>query len=669
MTKNNSILIRDQLPDFVLEDHPRFTSFLEAYYEFLDTNYQDNDYINDIDISLTKFENDFYNSFIPYIPRNVKINKEFIFKNILPLFLSKGSEKSFKYFFRLLFDKDIEIHYPGRNILKVSDGRWVVENILRIISTVYSEYTSDGSQVIYHLPDSYQVDDILVYVNSTISTDYLVYPEYKKIIFNNPPSADSIIKIYYQNFSPILLNNRKITGNNSGASAIIEKSGTRRTVDTIYFELLINNKTLSGNFINGELLSTDVIINDNIIPIVAESFANVDTITIINPGTSYNIGDPVLIRGDASRTATAIIDDVTSGMIEDLSIIQGGAGFSINENIFAEGYTTDFFKAQIASVNDSGLSSSNTIIYNTDLISTLESTLISASDYNLNANVTNVNSIISAALNTTIIDHLGGITSIGIDNSYISSQYSPIIYIEETILYGNTSIKDLGAIGEVYVANSGYGYEVGDILTFRDIINFTGTGANAYVSDVSNTGGIEYIRFYDGGIGYSYESLPNITITSANGYGANIIVTSLMGSGELITPVSSNTPYGMIKSIKVLDGGIGYSQVPGVDLTGYGDGTATAESVIMNSYIQLDGKWTTSDGLLSTEGIVLQGRDYYIDYSYIIKIEEEFKKFKDILKKTIHPAGTVAYSRYLLESEIINPVTVNIESSVTIIGS
>jgi hypothetical protein len=34
---NTSILVNSQVPEFVREEHPLFITFLEAYYEFLET--------------------------------------------------------------------------------------------------------------------------------------------------------------------------------------------------------------------------------------------------------------------------------------------------------------------------------------------------------------------------------------------------------------------------------------------------------------------------------------------------------------------------------------------------------------------------------------------------------------------------------------------------------
>lgn len=666
MTKNTKILIQDQLPDFVIEDHPRFVSFLEAYYEFLgDTDLSN---IGDIDYSLESFEDNFFNSFLPYIKRDTKINKEYIFKNILPLFLSKGSEKSFKYFFRVLFDKDAEISYPGQNILRASSGHWTIENILRLNDTLYSEYYLTEDTDTIFLPDVYYSGELHVYINNIeVESGFSIYPELLKIVFDTPVAPSNTIKITYDRFDITLLNSRKATGLITGTTAIIETSGIRKSSNISFFELLINTNNLSGTFQNGELVSFTVIKNDHIIPIIAETFSNIDTITITNPGTSYNIGDPVIIRGESNRSASAVINDVTSGMIENIYIINGGAGFAVNDLIYVQDYTPDFFTAHIAAVNDSGLSSCNNIVYNTDVISLYSNTLINSANYAFSNTVSNSSNTLASVLHNSIIDHLGGITLTTIDISYISSQLSHNLYVNNHVLYNTTTIKDLGVIGEIHIANSGSGYSVGDKLIFNDNVSFSGHGANAYVSDISNTGGIEYIRFNSGGLGYKPESLPTITINTANGIGANVIVSNLMGYGYALSPMTSNTPYGTIKSIKVLDSGIGYKQVPIIDLSGYGDGTAKAEAVIRDSYINLDGKWTTSDGLLSTRDIVLQGRDYYIDYSYVIKVEEEFSKFKDILKKTIHPIGTVMYSNYTMKGNINIPTSIKISSSITIV--
>ena len=110
-----SLLVNRQVPEFVREEHPVFVSFLEAYYEFLETKQgtQYNDLtkrakdirnISDVDDSIEEFEEAFFNMYASLVPRDVSVDKATLIKNVLPLYPSKGSEKSFKLLFRMLFE-------------------------------------------------------------------------------------------------------------------------------------------------------------------------------------------------------------------------------------------------------------------------------------------------------------------------------------------------------------------------------------------------------------------------------------------------------------------------------------------------------------------------------------------------------------------------------------
>jgi len=50
--------------------------------------------------------------------------KPFLIKHLKEFYLSRGSEASFKFLFRALFNKEAELYYPSQQILRVSDGRW-----------------------------------------------------------------------------------------------------------------------------------------------------------------------------------------------------------------------------------------------------------------------------------------------------------------------------------------------------------------------------------------------------------------------------------------------------------------------------------------------------------------------------------------------------------------
>jgi len=69
-----SLLVAQQVPEYVSDEYPLFVSFLEAYYEFMETaqGTQKNNvlslgknmrYISDVDVSIGAFEKSFFNNF------------------------------------------------------------------------------------------------------------------------------------------------------------------------------------------------------------------------------------------------------------------------------------------------------------------------------------------------------------------------------------------------------------------------------------------------------------------------------------------------------------------------------------------------------------------------------------------------------------------------------
>ena len=117
-----SLLINRQVPEFVREEYPLFIQFLEAYYEFLETEQgtQNNDlttkakdlrFISDVDESIDEFQQYFLDNFASLVPQDALVDKSFLVKNVLPLYLSRGSQKSFEFLFRLLTVKKLNLHF------------------------------------------------------------------------------------------------------------------------------------------------------------------------------------------------------------------------------------------------------------------------------------------------------------------------------------------------------------------------------------------------------------------------------------------------------------------------------------------------------------------------------------------------------------------------------
>jgi hypothetical protein len=701
-TLKTSLLVNKQIPEFIREDNPKFVHFLEAYYEFLETQQgtQKNDliskakdlrYIQDVDYSLEAFEEHFFNVFLSKLPRDVEVNKALLIKNIMPLYLAKGSESSFKLLFRLLFDEEVELECPKNNILIASSGNWTVNNILQVRREVYTKYVGDGETTVFKLSQQASSDEISVYVDGEIVSDYSVYGQYYEIKFDSAPAENSVIEVLYDEFDETTLVNRKVTGVRSGATALVERAELKSVAGNFYIQIYISPKTLVGSFLDGESISSEIIVDETFIDVSMQTTSGVSKITVIDGGSSYNVGDPVLVRGIAVRDASAIVDDVASGLIEDVRLVDGGSGFQVGDRIEAVGIDISGYESYVTLIDDSGTSSLNTVNFYTDVVTPYSDVVLSdLYGFPVDASA-NVDSVISTVLaNTTI--QVGSIVNFNVANSIITAvptfnALGPVVNDDNPS--NIIRLNSLGIIGEININNGGSGYAIGEYLTFTNPADvFTGRGANAVISNVSTSGAITQITINNGGVGYYTGNFPSVSVDTVAGVSANLRVGSILGDGESIIGYSGELAAGQILSISVLDHGIGYASVPVIDLSGYGDGNATGNVEIETALNTTKGRWINSDGLLSTEETRLEGRDYYVNYSYVLKSKVAFSKFRSIFRDLIHPSGFLEYSQYKIESvygsdyatrEVVTisnvatqlavSGTVNINSSIYIVGT
>ena len=77
----------------------------------------------DIDKTLDDYIQYFRKELAVHLPLLQKSDRQ-ILPKLKDLYLAKGSEASYKLLFRLLYGKNVELTYPGLQMLKASDGTW-----------------------------------------------------------------------------------------------------------------------------------------------------------------------------------------------------------------------------------------------------------------------------------------------------------------------------------------------------------------------------------------------------------------------------------------------------------------------------------------------------------------------------------------------------------------
>jgi hypothetical protein len=131
ITKTISHIIESQFPAYYREQGAELVAFIKAYYEFLESS---NKYstklsrqmfeLKDIDESLDSFLSHFKNEFLADFPSIITSNRRFAIKHILDLYSTKGSKYSLELLMKLLYNQEIDVYYPGDDILKPSDSLW-----------------------------------------------------------------------------------------------------------------------------------------------------------------------------------------------------------------------------------------------------------------------------------------------------------------------------------------------------------------------------------------------------------------------------------------------------------------------------------------------------------------------------------------------------------------
>jgi hypothetical protein len=229
-------------------------------------------------------------------------------------------------------------------------------------------------------------------------------------------------------------------------------------------------------------------------------------------------------------------------------------------------------------------------------------------------------------------------------------------------------IREIGICGRMNIISSGVGYEINDDLIFSNPTGSYGIGASGYVRNVDTNGSITEVEFNEingfliGGSGYNPSIPPTISVSSANinAYGASIIVDDLLGYGAEFR--AANTVLGAIERITIVDAGQNYEDII-LDLTKSGDGTAEATATLIEGVYSYPGRFLNDDGFLSSHNF-LQGRDYYQNFSYVIRSTQSLNNYRKAIKDLVHPAGLKLFGEYTKIDDLTsNSISINVSSS------
>jgi len=612
--QKTSILIPSQLPEFIRDnpDYENFVLFLQAYYEWMELPNTSNSLIttattqqgvthasknlldyHDIDETINTFTSHFYNEFISYFPNEILADKDKVIKLAKQLYQAKGTPASFQFFFRTLYNTDVDFFYTKDAVLKASAGKWYISKSLKLSSSDLNFLVTNNLRAFGETTKS-----IATIENSVLSKGKIeVFISDIQRLFQ----SGEIIRIVDGNNQDVYFKNSAIVSSTTSGATILRA----KIVGQISQIKISSSQDRRGLFYEG---------------------AN----------TSLNYpGDPVIVYGGLNSIdgvgASATVGETTKGSIKSISVannqgvLLGGFGYSqpsttrANSGLITISGTSGA-TAEIAGVNTATVfvgdsfynPVSNIAFISTDRIGSktggnpsieeAQYLFDTTKGFELHAGVS-LGLVYADHLTYTSLDPVNysfANTGIALSNATSNLAYSlsfapafntyPISSVvvtnqggglktvptitaqslyrsQDTVSKGD--LGNLGILGPIKIDTKGTGYLVNDVI---NIVGGSGYGANAKVTVVAANGAIlKADYFYPttvtrpyplGGMGYRLGALPTLTVTSASGINAALSVAGIVGQGAAF--IAEPDRIGSITSINISDFGEDYIAQPNV---------------------------------------------------------------------------------------------------------
>ena len=506
---------------------------------------------------LTKFRNEFLNT----IPENLDagLDKRNLIKNIKSVYRAKGTSRGHEIFFRMLFGLTSETIYPRENMLRVSDGKWTTNKVLRTIQSI--NLTGDTS----------------------------------------------------------LLIGRSITGQTSGATALVEAVSKFQIGANEVTEFTLNEDTIVGTFVTGEeIRGTESDTASTFIK--AQTTGIPGTVTISNDGIYSNENDTVTVTGGGTGSLITV-EGVGNGGITDFIIDNGGNSYQIGDSIVFNNANTSGGGATAAvSIVNGGLQVEN-----------------------------------------STEDHI-----ILEDATVIGDPYTGNKVVQESGT-GN------GEITDIRIINPGSNYVKTPIITVS-----SSTGENASVfAHGDEIGKVLSLKIVEPGAEYNQSpspptlSIPGYMILKdiSGSFVADLTATSVDSSSSTITATTG--VFDSTRQILKFTSASGIFQA-GRLITLSNGATATIAKVdqptaTVNVVAIADtaGTYVNEDGHLSDDAMRIQDSLYYQDFSYVIKVGRVINDWRDSFKKTMHTAGFYFTGQVNIESRISAQISQPVEGIIS----
>ena len=714
--KNIAFNIAQQFPAYYREYGSELVDMVEQYYRFVETEPNMGVYntrrmfeYRDIGTTLSEMIIYFkkkYMADLPHIEDDVSV--KFVIRNIMDLYRRKGTESGLVLFFRMFYKEDIQVNYPSKYMLKASDSIWKTGVYLQMYPNNNEFYSTGG--IAYEYKDLLSrnvygsiskakaiVDKInFVYLNGTLTP--IIYLADTKGKFQR--YDDIVSRVNGEDVSFGKLNGSAddieidltwggTTGNNIGDLLDIESQygkGAKVVVTELQsqFTGTIEYNLKDGGFgytIDGtKLLVSDQVIvlpNENFIfkelEVLLDTAGNQGTVIGQNsiavgikmePGDSFDLSrDVSTVDRDTNFTLTAYDSQTDTGEMFTVSIKNSSSPGPLYANT-----------GNIEDVKVEELENIESVTLITDIIGNFLDVPLNSADYNtappalLAMSGTASPVVIATALEDAFdltpfeIGTIKSFENINPGAEYVNDTFSLVIDAQMVAYERFDQV--------ILVADYSASFSVGDTI-YQASTNTTGK-----IKAIDNDLGALYVS------PYSYYGFKTGTSDSFSHKGNSYDVLSVERDyttkrfGENASVINKTLfSQGRIAGAEIRNSGFGYVDGETVTLVG-SDGTKHARATLRASSqgitsgfwgsqsSHLNGYWTNPDNNLFEyyDGkMKIQDSDYYQEYSYEIRSTVDPRKYKKVVKDTMHLAGSKLFGNFIYEQKVSTAVKSNFQ--------
>jgi hypothetical protein len=402
-----------------------------------------------VDITIYDFLDQLRDSFMNAIPKELAtgVNQRNLIKNIRELYRAKGTSEGHKIFMRMLLDENIEVTYPNKFMMRASDGKWGYQTIIKC---------SPGA---------------------------------------NALGGEIIGQV--------------ITGQTSGATAVVANSLSTTESGEAITEFEINPASLVGTFTDGEVIKGTSTVQDVVMSFTVRGM--VTSYAVTDGGKLYSVGDDLSLDTQTAignGEALAEVGSIKTGSVSRVVIDDAGT-------LFREGDILTF------TTTESGTNTKAATGFVSVIDGSLEIDGTDSSSSDVGDNL-----VLEAASTSSIVN--SNFLLDGTDSS--GSNAGDRLALDRTNSSGHNAGHFL--INEAdQITTDSYGTD-NDTFALED-----GTAP---------TGEITRVFLKDGGGGYSL--LPSVSVTSTSGTGAVLL--------------ADTNDIGAVGSVNVTKQGFKYTEAP-----------------------------------------------------------------------------------------------------------